>query len=141
MKVLINGRYAYETDLDDVEVGDEMALPGTTTGPWYGIVTELDPDYEGRCAHVLGLSRRKAKVEAEKQAMAEVRISGWKVGDEISKPCGNCGAARGYRVETVNRIGRPISLRADLCSCGAVASGSSFGDAESFRWFMHQPEY
>jgi hypothetical protein len=28
MKVQIDGRYAYETDLEDVEVGDEMVLPG-----------------------------------------------------------------------------------------------------------------
>jgi hypothetical protein len=33
MRVLINDRYAYETNLDDVEVGDEMVLPGKLSGP------------------------------------------------------------------------------------------------------------
>jgi hypothetical protein len=136
MKVLINGRYAYETDLDDVEVGDEMCLPGTMSGPWHGIVTELEPSYDGRCTHVYGLSRRRAKVESEKKAMAEVRISGWRVGDEISTACWSCSELRTYRVESVNGIGRPVSLHAEACSCGAPTSGSSFGDAASFRQFM-----
>jgi hypothetical protein len=143
VKILINGRYAYETDLDDVEIGDEMALPGSgvMSGTWHGIVTELEPDYNGRCTHVLGLSRRKAKVEAENKAKAEVRISGWRVGDEIEKSCSGCGKSRAYRVEGVNKIGRPDSIHANPCSCGHGSSGSSFGSAEAFRWFMLESSY
>lgn len=138
MKVLIDGRYAYETDLDDVEVGDEMALPGSgvMVGTWHGIVTELEPDYSGRCTYVLGLSRRKAKVEAENNAKAEVRITGWRVGDEIEKPCRDCGKPRTFRVREVNRTGRPTSVHADRCACGAPGSGAGLGSAEAFRWFM-----
>jgi hypothetical protein len=143
MKVLINGRYAYETDLDDVEVGDEMALPGSgaMSGTWHGIVTELEPAYDGRCTQVLGLSRRKAKVEAENKAKAEVKISGWRIGDEIEKSCGGCGEPRTYRVESVNKLGRPDSVRTDTCACGRSMSGASFGSAEAFRWFMLEPDY
>jgi hypothetical protein len=48
MKIQINGRYAYETDLQDVEIGDEMLLPGTlSSDSWTGIVTSLEPDCDG----------------------------------------------------------------------------------------------
>jgi hypothetical protein len=143
MRVLIDGRYAYETDLDDVEVGDEMALPGSGNLPgiWHGIVTKLEPDYEGRCTQVIGLSRRKAKVEAENKARAEVKISGWRAGDTIEKLCGDCGKSRSFRVESVNKIGRPDSIHADPCPCGRSTAGASFGSADAFRWFMLEPSY
>ncbi|HWO47659.1 MAG TPA: hypothetical protein VNM41_06310 [Solirubrobacterales bacterium] len=71
MKVLINGRYAYETDLDDVEVGDEMLLPGSQySDSWTGIVTALEPEYDGPWRKVVGLSRRRAQIEKEREALA-----------------------------------------------------------------------
>ena len=140
MKVLINGRYAYETDLSDVEVGDEMVLPGSFSGPWTGIVTALEPEYEGRCVKALGLSRRRAQVEAEREALAQIKISGWRVGETIPKHCEECGSERHYSVEAVNNIGRPTSLRAEPCSCGAPARGCGLGSAESFRHFMVDAE-
>jgi hypothetical protein len=136
VKVLINGQYAYETDLDDVEVGDEMLLPGSFSGPWNGIVTALEPEYSGRCVKALGLSRRRAKVEAEQEALAEVKISGWRVGERIPKRCEECGSERFYSVEAVNNIGRPTSLRAEACDCGAPRRGCGLGSAASFRHFM-----
>lgn len=84
MKVLINGRYAYETDLEDVEIGDEMVLPGDLSGPWTGIVTALESAYDGPCRKAIGLSRRREQVQAELEALAQVKISGWTVGQTIS---------------------------------------------------------
>ena len=136
MKVLINGRYAYETDLTDVEVGDEMLLPGSFSGPWTGVVTALEPDYAGRCAKALGLTRRRTTVEAEKEALAEIKISGWKIGEKIPKRCEKCGSERCYSVKAVNNIGRPTSLQAESCNCGAPPQGCGLGSAASFRHFM-----
>lgn len=137
MKVLIDGRYAYETDLEDVEVGDEMLLPGTISADsWTGIVTSLEPAYDGPCRKAIGLTRRHAQVEAEKKALAEVRITGWRAGDTITKTCAHCGKDRDFQIETVNNIGRPITVRAGSCACGTTALGGSFGSAASFRHFM-----
>jgi hypothetical protein len=100
MKVEINGKYAYETDLDDVKIGDEMVLPGTLSSDlWTGIVTSLSPDYDGPGRKVIGLSRRRDQVEAEKKTLAEVEISGLRVGQTFSKPCRNCEDDQVYRVE------------------------------------------
>jgi hypothetical protein len=118
-----------------------MLLPGTTSGPWHGIVTELEPAYDGRCTQVLGLTRRRAKVEAENQAKAEVRITGWRIGDTIKKQCRECDEQRVYRVEEVNKTGRPTSVHADPCPCGSPGRGAGFGSAEAFRWFVLEPEY
>ncbi len=136
MKVLINGRYAYETDLEDVEIGDEMVLPGDLPGPWTEIVTALEPAYDGPCRKAIGLSRRRVQVQAEHEALEQVKISGWIVGQTISKRCDQCSKERPYVVEAVNNIGRPTSLRAAPCDCGAPERGAGQGSAESFRHFM-----
>jgi uncharacterized Zn-binding protein involved in type VI secretion len=138
VRVQINGRYAYDTDLDDVEVGDEMVLPGSGAfrESWYGIVTALDPDYRGPCRKAIGLSRRRAAVDAEKAALADVKISGWRAGDTITKKCPGCDRERTYRVETVNTIGRPVTITGDSCTCGAFGGSGSYGSAEAFRYFM-----
>ncbi|MFL5834185.1 MAG: hypothetical protein ACJ76B_09420 [Solirubrobacterales bacterium] len=137
MKVLINGRYAYETDLEDVEVGDEMVLPGTLSADaWTGVVTALEPAYEGHCRKVIGLSRRRAQVEAEQKALAEVEITGWKVGDTFSKPCRECKEDRVYSIKQVNSLGRPTSVAADTCKCGALGSNAGLGPADAFRHFV-----
>jgi hypothetical protein len=140
VKVLINGRYAYETDLDDVRVGDEMVLPGNMPGPWTGIVTALEPAYDGPCVKAIGMSRRRAQVESEREALAKVEISGWRVGEAIAKRCSQCGAERRFVVEDVNKIGRPTSLQAKSCDCGAPGHGYGLGSAESFRHFMIEAE-
>jgi hypothetical protein len=141
MKVQINGRYAYETDLEDIEIGDEMLLPGTlSSDSWTGIVTALEPAYDGPCRRALGLTRRKIQVETEREALERVEITGWKVGERISKPCADCGKERPYRVETINNIGRPISLAVGPCTCGRPGVGTSFGSAASFRHFMIDSE-
>lgn len=140
MKVLIDGSYAYETDLHDVEIGDEMLLPGgLSSDSWTGIVTALEPEYDGHCRKVLGLTRRRAQVEAENEALAEVKVSGWRVGETISKPCRDCGKDRAYSVEEVNKLGRPTSLRTAACGCGAPPSGTGLGSASAFRYFMIDP--
>jgi hypothetical protein len=138
MKVLINGRYAYETDLADVRVGDEMVLPGGlgVRETWLGIVTALEPEYDGPCSRAIGLSRRHAQVESEREALAEVKIEGWQASDEFSKPCTECGQERRFLVEDVNRIGRPTSVSAQSCKCGAAATSTHFGSAEGFRLFV-----
>jgi hypothetical protein len=83
-----------------------MVLPGSNfSGPWNGIVTALEPDYDGRCVMVFGLSRRRAQVEAEDKALAQVRISGWTVGETFSKRCADCGKERQYAIKEVNRTG------------------------------------
>jgi len=137
MKVQINGQYAYETDLEDVEVGDEMVLPGTLSSDlWTGIVTSLNPEYDGPCRKVIGLSRRRKQVEAEEKALAQVEITGWKVGDTFSKPCRDCERDRSYRVEEVNKLGRPTHVTADSCQCGAARTGAGLGSADAFRHFV-----
>ncbi|MET0305905.1 MAG: hypothetical protein ABW196_06710 [Solirubrobacterales bacterium] len=141
MKVLINGRYAYETDLEDVEVGDEMVLPGDLPGSWTGIVTTLEPAYDRPCRKAIGLSRRREQVQAEHAALAQVEISGWTVGQTISKRCDQCGKERLYVVEAVNNLGRPTSLKAAPCDCGAPGRGTGLGSAESFRHFMIDPAW
>ena len=141
MKVLINGRYAYETDLEDVQVGDEMVLPGNMPGPWTGVITALEPAYDGPCAKAIGLSRRRPQVESEREALAEVEISGWSVGEVIAKRCSQCGNQRRFVIEAVNKIGRPTLLRAKPCDdCGAPGQGCGLGSAESFRHFMIEPK-
>jgi hypothetical protein len=138
MKVLINGQYAYETDLDDVKVGDEMVLPGGIGSDlWTGIVTALEPEYGGPCRKVIGLSRRKAQVETERKALAEVRISGWRAGDKLSKTCEKCGEQRWYLVKEVNRVGRPTWIESLPCECGASGLGAHLGSAAAFRYFMN----
>jgi hypothetical protein len=139
VKILINGRYAYETDLNDVEVGDEMVLPGSFSGPWTGIVTALEPEYARRCVKAIGLSRRRAQVDTEREALAQIRISGWTVGETIPKRCADCGDERHYSVREVNSIGRPISVQAESCDCGAPAQSCGLGSADSFRHFMIDP--
>jgi hypothetical protein len=140
VKVLINNRYAYETDLEDVQVGDEMVLPGNLPGPWTGVVTALEPAYDGPCTKAIGLSRRRAQVESEREALAEVKISGWRIGEAIAKRCSQCGKSRRFVIEAVNTIGRPTSLRAKPCDCGAPGQGCGLGSAQSFRRFMIEPE-
>jgi hypothetical protein len=141
MKVQIDGRYAYETDLEVVEIGDEMVLPGGlgVRESWTGIVTALEPAYDGQCRRAIGLSRRRAQVEAEREAKARVRISGWRPGETFSKPCRECKKDRDYVVEDVNRNGRPTLVRAKPCDCGEPATGAGLGSAEAFRYFMIDP--
>jgi hypothetical protein len=141
MKVLINSRYAYETDLEDIEIGDEMVLPGTMDpGPWTGIVTALEPTYDGPCRKALGLSRRRSRVDTEREALAQVRIDGWRLGERVTKACSKCGKDLPYLVNAVNNIGRPTSVRAESCGCGAPGQGRGVGSAESFRYFMIEAE-
>ena len=109
-------------------------------GPWTGIVTALEPTYDGRCAKAIGLSRRRAQVESEQKALAEVKISDWRVGEAIEKHCSQCGKQRRFVIEAVNRIGRPTLLRAKPCDCGAPGRVCGLGSAESFRHFMIEPE-
>jgi hypothetical protein len=140
VKVLINGRYAYETDLEDIEIGDEMVLPGGMGSDlWKGIVTALEPEYHGPCRKVIGLSRRKSQVEKERKALAEVQMSGWSVGDKLSKRCQQCGKQRWYLVKEVNRVGRPTSIESLPCECGASGLGAHLGSAAAFRYFMNAP--
>jgi len=137
MKVQINGRYAYQTDLVDIEVGDEMLLPGSmSSDSWTGTVTALEPEYDAPCRRALGVTRRRTQVEAENKALAEVRITGWRGGETFAKACANCGKDREYVVKEVNRTGRPTSVGPMACDCGAPAHGAYLGSAAAFRHFV-----
>jgi hypothetical protein len=58
-RVVVNG-YTYETEIDDLRVGDAVVLPTPywlrdVKGPtWVGNVTALTSDHCGSCARVVG---------------------------------------------------------------------------------------
>ncbi len=58
-RVVVNG-YTYETEIEDLRVGDSVILPTPywlqdVKGPtWIGSVTSLGSDYAGACARVIG---------------------------------------------------------------------------------------
>jgi hypothetical protein len=64
MKVVVDNKYTYETDLE-VQMGDEVILPTPSflldvKGPTFtGEVTALTSDYTGWCAKILGIKTPK----------------------------------------------------------------------------------
>jgi hypothetical protein len=90
-RVVVDGRYTYETDLD-LEVGDEVLLPPSGLGgQWVARVTELSSDYAGPCRRILGLVRRRAGAERQDAALAAVPITGLRTGTtfEVTASCGH----------------------------------------------------
>jgi hypothetical protein len=84
MKVLVNGQYTYETDLD-VQVGDDVILPTPSflrdvKGPtWEGRVTSLNSDYTGWCERIISLapkfSEEEIKILEEKENAEKLAIA------------------------------------------------------------------
>lgn len=54
MRVVINGRYTYETDLP-VTLGSIVSLPSIIGGVWEGCVTALESEYTGDCRSVIAI--------------------------------------------------------------------------------------
>jgi hypothetical protein len=52
-RVVVEGRYTYETDLD-LKLGDRVLLPGSAKGGnWKGTVTALTSKYSGPCSRIV----------------------------------------------------------------------------------------
>jgi hypothetical protein len=107
-RIEIDGRYAYETDLE-LEVGDEVLLPAGWSGEWVGRVTALSPDYGGPCGRVVRLIRRRADAERRDIELTAVAITGFRAGSTVRIKA-SCGHEVLLRVHEVNRDGRPTHV-------------------------------
>lgn len=86
-RVVVDGRYSYETALD-LEVGDEVLLPSSGLGgQWVARVTALSSDYTGPCRRILGLVRRRIDAERQDAALAAVPITGFRAGTTFRGDC------------------------------------------------------
>ena len=114
-RIEIDGRYAYETDLE-LEVGDEVLLPAGWSGEWVGRVTALASDYGGPCGRVVQLVRKRADAEQRDVELAAVAITGFRAGSTV-RIRASCGHEVLLRIREVNRAGRPTHVegRCDHC--------------------------
>lgn len=68
MRVLVNDKYTYETDLD-LKIGDEVLCPTPSflrdvkSPTWEGTVTALNSDYTGYCEKIKGIVPKLSKGE------------------------------------------------------------------------------
>lgn len=68
MKVVVDGRWAYETDYD-VRVGDTVILPtadflvNVKGRTWEGTVTSIGSDYTGHCDRILGVKQNRKRIK------------------------------------------------------------------------------
>jgi hypothetical protein len=109
-RVVVDGRYSYETDLD-LEVGDEVLLPPSGLGgQWVARVTALSSDYTGPCRRILGLVHRRIDAERQDAALAAVPITGFRAGTTFEVTA-SCGHQVLLHIEGVNRAGRPTHVR------------------------------
>jgi len=57
-RVIVNHKYTYETDIEDLKIGDHVMLPTAnwidSGSTWKGYVTALESDYDGPCVKILG---------------------------------------------------------------------------------------
>jgi hypothetical protein len=66
MKVIVNGRYTYETGKHKVKVGDTVVLPTSEWlrdvqgDTWEGKVTATESNYDGYCSTILKVKKKKA---------------------------------------------------------------------------------
>jgi hypothetical protein len=131
-QIEIDGRYAYETDLE-LEVGDEVLLPAGWSGEWVGMVTALSSEYGGLCGRVVRLVRKRADAEQRDAELAAVAITGFRAGS-IVRVKASCGHEVLLRVREVNRVGRPTHVegRCDRCR---VPFSAYLGSANAWRWY------
>lgn len=131
-RVVVDGRYTYETDLDLV-VGDEVLLPPSGLGgQWVARVTELSSDYAGPCRRILGLVRRRADAERQDAALAAVPITGLRTGTTFEVTA-SCGHRVLLHIEGVNRTGRPTHVRYTCQACGGIPHTAGLGSADAWR--------
>jgi hypothetical protein len=131
-RVVVDGRYTYETDLD-LEVGDEVLLPPSGLGgQWVARVTEQSSDYAGPCRRILGLVRRRADAERQDAALAAVPITGLRTGTTFEVTA-SCGHRILLHIEGVNRTGRPTHVRYTCQACGGIPHTAGLGSADAWR--------
>jgi hypothetical protein len=131
-RLVVDGRYTYETDLD-LEVGDEVLLPPSGLGgQWVARVTELSSDYAGPCRRILGLVRRRADAERQDAALAAVPITGLRTGTTFEVTA-SCGHRVLLHIEGVNRTGRPTHVRYTCQACGGIPHTAGLGSADAWR--------
>ena len=130
-RVVVEGRYVYETDLE-LEIGDEVLLPSGFSGQWIGRVTALSSDYTDPCKRILGLVRRRVDVERRDAALAAVPITGFQAGGTLQVTA-SCGHQILLHIEDVNHAGRPTHVRYRCEACGGVPCSSGLGSADAWR--------
>ena len=55
-RVVVDHKYTYETDIEDLQIGDTVVLPCPpydTDETWQGKITALESDYDGDCVMIL----------------------------------------------------------------------------------------
>jgi hypothetical protein len=66
MKVVVNGKYTYETGKHTVNVGDTVVLPSSEWlrdvqgDTWEGKVTSTESNYNGYCSTILKVKKKKS---------------------------------------------------------------------------------
>jgi hypothetical protein len=131
-RVVVDGRYSYETDLE-LEVGDEVLLPPSGMGgQWVARVTALSSDYTGPCRRILGLVRRHIDAEQQDAALAAVPITGFRAGTTLEASA-SCGHQVLLHIEGVNRAGRPTHVRYSCQECGGIPHTAGLGSADAWR--------
>jgi hypothetical protein len=131
-RVVVEGRYVYETDLE-LEVGDEVLLPAGLTGDWIGRVTALSSDYGGPCKRIVRITRRRRDAERRDASLAAVRVSGFRPGTSLEITA-SCGHRVLLHVQEVNRVGRPTHVTYQCEACGGVPHSAHLGSADAWRW-------
>lgn len=132
-RVVVEGRYVYETDLE-LEIGDEVLLPAGMTGDWVGKVTALSSEYSGPCKRIVRVVRRRREAEQQDAALAAVPVSGFRPGDSL-KITASCGHQVVLHIHEVNRMGRPTDVSYRCEACGGASHGASLGSADAWRWW------
>ena len=130
-RVMVDGRYVYESGLD-LEIGDEVLLPAGFSGDWVGRVTALSSDYAGPCKRIIGLVRRRSDVERRDAALASVVIAGFRAGTTLEITA-SCGHQVRLRIEEVNCTGRPTYVKYVCEACGGIPRSAGLGSAEAWR--------
>jgi hypothetical protein len=130
-RVVVNGRYVYESELD-LEIGDEILLPAGFSGDWVGRVTALSSDYPGSCKRIVGLVRRRSAIERRSAALASVAITGFRTGTTLEITA-SCGHQVRLHIEAVNRAGRPTYVKYACEACGGIPCSGGLGSADAWR--------
>lgn len=131
IRVIVDGRYTYETDLE-VEVGDEVLLPAGWSGKWVGRVTATSSEYAGPCERIVRIIHKRRDAERRDAALAAVPITGFRAGAtvDIVAPCGHKVL---LRVHEVNRVGRPTHVSYTCEVCGDAPHSAYLGSADAWR--------
>jgi ribosome assembly protein YihI (activator of Der GTPase) len=131
-RVVVDGRYTYETDLE-LEVGDQVLLPASGLGgQWVARVTALSSEYSGPCKRLVGLVRRHVDVERQDAALAAVPITGFRAGTTLEVTA-SCGHPVLLHIEGVNRAGCPTHVKYTCEACGGIPRSAGLGFADAWR--------